>query len=126
MLCVRVAGKTVVLVMEGLKTLRQGCDVIVLGWRKGAWAASHLVAEQLRVALGANPPSPPRTAGRVVTLNVDLGWSAEESKDDREERQAREAARVLADAQAAAARPGHSPLVIVDEADFSFRYIYLF
>ena len=117
-----VAGKTVVLLLEGLHTLRHGGDVHLVAWREEAWAASFVLEEQLRLALAEHPPSPPRTAGRIFTLGL-AWWQSGESYDERDQRMKREAADVVAAIQAqAAASPGDT-LAILDEADFYRRYV---
>ena len=118
-----VAGKTVVLLLEGLHTLRHGGDVHLVAWREEAWAASFVLEEQLRLALAEHPPSPPRTAGRIFTHRLKAGRQSGESEDDRDQRVKREVAGVVAAIQAqAAASPGDT-LAILDEADFYYRYV---
>ena len=118
-----VAGKTVVLLLEGLHTLRHGGDVHLVAWGERAWAASFVLEEQLRLALAEHPPSPPRTAGRIFTHRLKTEWQSEESEYDRDQRVKREAAGVVAAIQAqAAASPGDT-LAILDEAEFYLRYV---
>ena len=117
------AGKTVVLLLEGLHTLRHGGDVHLVAWREEAWAVSFVLEEQLRLALQENPPSPPHTAGRIFAHRLKHGMQRRESEDDRDQRWKREVAGVAAAIQAeAAAGPAHS-LAILDEADFSGRLV---
>ena len=109
-----------VLLLEGLHTLRHGGDVHLVAWGEWAWAASFVLEEQLRLALAEHPPSPPRTAGRIFThhLKTERQWLSGESEDDWRQRVKREAAGVVAAIQAqAAASPGDT-LAILDEADF--------
>ena len=118
-----VVGKTVVLLLEGLHTLRHGGDVHLVAWGELAWAASFVLEEQLRLALAEHPPSPPRTAGRIFTHRLKAEEQSGESWEDRDQRVKREVAGVVAAIQAqAAASPGDT-LAILDEANFSFRYV---
>ena len=97
-----------VLLLEGLHTLRHGGDVHLVAWGEWAWAASFVLEEQLRLALAEHPPSPPRTAGRLTLHRIEYSS---------------EVAGVVAAIQAqAAASPGDT-LAILDEADFGYRYV---
>ena len=119
----RFAGKTVVLLLEGLHALRHGGDVHLVAWGEEAWAASFILEEQLRLALEDNPPSPPHAAGRIVVHRLKRWRQSGESDDDWEQRVKREAAGVAAAIQAqAAASPGDT-LVILDEANFRGRLV---
>ena len=112
-----------VLLLEGLHTLRHGGDVHLVAWGERAWAASFVLEEQLRLALAEHPPSPPRTAGRIFTHRLKAWGQSWESEDDRNQRMKREAAGVVAAIQAqAAASPGDT-LAILDEAGFGYRYV---
>ena len=102
-----VAGKTVVLLLEGLRVLRRGGDVHVVSWEDDALAASLMLAEQLRLALGDAPPSQTHTPGNIVHHHV---------KDIRDRS---EVARVVAAIRAQAAACTTDTLVILDEANFS-------
>ena len=84
------AGKTVVLLLQGLRWLRSGNDVFVVSWRSEARAASVMLAHQLRLAN-------PATAGQVKPVHLDS------------EAQARTFAGQI---------QGTKTFVLVDEADF--------
>ncbi|KAK7094259.1 hypothetical protein V1264_007903 [Littorina saxatilis] len=64
-------GKTVVLVLQGLRWLLQGHDVQVVSTIHGTQAAIRMVAGQLGMALSAHPTSPP-TPGTVAVHKYDF------------------------------------------------------
>ncbi|XP_070208000.1 uncharacterized protein [Littorina saxatilis] len=64
-------GKTVVLVLQGVRWLLQGHDVQVVSTIYSTRAASRMVAGQLGMALSADP-TPPPTPGSIVLHQYDF------------------------------------------------------
>ena len=92
------AGKTVMLLLQGLRWLQSGNDVHVVAWQREARAASVMLAHQLRLANAALNTSP--NAGSVVAVFLDTDVQA------------------MAFAQQL---QGTKPFVLIDEADFNYN-----
>ena len=97
------AGKTVLLVLQGLQWLRHGREVTVVSWRDGARAASVMLSHQLDLALqaslGEDPLPPHQAPGNVHLVHL----------------------QTEADARAFPATLAFGAAVIMDEADFRSR-----
>ena len=109
-------------------------DVHVVAWRESAWAASLMLAEQLRLALGTSPPSPPQAAGRVYTHLVSTDQTSPPSPPQpagsvthhrirRRAGKADQAADVAGVVAAIQAQASPGSLAILDEADFDGRSV---
>ena len=102
-------GKTVCLLLIGLRWLLEGNDVHVVCSRSGTFAVSRLIQHQLQTTLSADPTAT-AASGKVVFHSHDF-FSREAEVDA-----------AVNDLSAAASR-GHNGLhVLLDEAHFSGRY----
>ncbi|KAK7092698.1 uncharacterized protein [Littorina saxatilis] len=97
-------GKTVLLVLQGIRWLLQGHDVQVVSTDYDSRAISGMIAEQLRLSLSADPTSS-QTSGTVSFLQYDF--------DNREE----DADQAITDLQKRVKNA--SLYVLLDEAFFS-------
>ncbi|XP_070200871.1 uncharacterized protein [Littorina saxatilis] len=103
-------GKTVVLVLQGVRWLRQGHDVHVISTRPNTRAVSTSIKQQLEMSLSAGP-TPSLTPGSVSYHLYDI-WNREGDVDQ-----------AVTDL-VACVKNGHLH-VLIDEMSFDSRFVFI-
>jgi hypothetical protein len=107
------AGKTILLVLQALRWLRQGDVHVISVYRANTLAASRLVERQLKETIAADVTSPSSSYGNVIFHSYDLvhnKYDVDLALDEA----------VLALQAASGVRP---PAFIVDELFFDGRLV---